>query len=250
MGTLLSPENCDRVYSEVFQYTHKNPYHQKLAQFDDFVLRDEQPEEFQSVWNRDIFKRRAPLHLEIGPGYGHFMFEYASQNPHINFVGMDLRFKRGFRLAKKLASIPHRNFRFLRARAERMQWIFGESELDRIFCFFPDPWPKKRHHKKRLFQLPFLRAAHRVLRPGGCLLIKTDHAGYAEWMIEKIKSQAWFQVKFQTFDLWKDGLGHSLARFQTKFEKIFLQQGTPIKAFELVSQKVDSQGEVYGRHAG
>ena len=247
MSTPLPRENLNRIYQEVFEYTHKNPYHHQLAQFDEFVLRDEVPENYRGKWNCDVFQRKAPLRLEIGAGYGHFMLEYIGQNPHVNFIGMDLRFKRGFRLAKKLAQIPHRHFRYLRARAERIEWIFGESELDQIFYFFPDPWPKKRHHKNRLFQTPFLKATHHVLRSGGSLLIKTDHPEYAEWMCERIESQKWFAPKLTTFDLWREHPGHPLAQFQTKFEKIFRKQGTPIKAFELISQK--GIGDEYGRHA-
>ncbi len=230
-------EAVNRMYQKAFEYTHKNPYHHKLAQFDEFVMRDEFSENYRGSWNKDIFKREAPLCLEIGSGYGHFMLEYTEQNPNINFVGMDFRFKRGFNLAKKLSLHPHKNFRYLRARGERIQWIFGENELNRIFYFFPDPWPKKRHHKKRLFQDPFLKAAHQVLKPGGQLLIKTDHQAYAEWIAERIDSQELFTTRLKTFDLRKEHPNHYLTSFQTKFEKIFLQKGISIKAFELISQK-------------
>ena len=235
------------IDQEVFRYTHKNPYHEKLTRFHHFVLRDEDPEKYRGKWNPEVFGRQAPLCLEIGTGYGHFMLEYTKANPHINFIGLDYRFKRGFQLAKKLSHqweekekdtpSPSTYFRYLRARGERIQWIFGESELDQIFYFFPDPWPKKRHHKKRLFQTPFLEAAYKVLKPGGSLFIKTDHHSYAEWILEHLQAQQFFEIKLKTFDLRQEYSQHYLASFQTKFEKIFLKKNTPIKAFELISSK-------------
>lgn len=88
--------------------------------------------------------------------------------------------------------------------------------------------------------MPFLRAAYKVLRPGGTLFVKTDHDGYAEWMAEFVdnpETLELFDIKLKTFDLYQDAPDHFLASFQTKFEKIFLKQETPIKAFELVSKK-------------
>ena len=113
-----------------------------------------------------------------------FMQAYCLEHPQYNFVGIDYRFKRSYALAKKLSELPHeeKNFCLLRAKGERVAHIFGKNEVDRLFYFFPDPWPKTRHHKKRLFQAPFLEEVQKVLKPGGEICIKTDHDGYAEWM--------------------------------------------------------------------
>tara|TARA_R110000868_G_scaffold155691_7_gene382240 strand:- start:1651 stop:2346 length:696 start_codon:yes stop_codon:yes gene_type:complete len=230
----------DHTFQEHFKYTHRNPYHDKLTEFGDFLLRDEDSELNRGQWNEKVFGREGSLCAEIGSGYGHFMMDYCENNPSVNFVGMDFRFKRTFYLAKKLAAHPTKNFRYLRARGERLKFIFGESEVDHMFYFFPDPWPKKRHHKKRLFQQPFIEAAHHVMKPGATLWIKTDHDGYAEWMQEfmnKPEAQALFDCKMHTQDLHAEQSEHFLASFKTKFEKIFLAQGTKIKAFELVSKK-------------
>lgn len=226
--TLTSPE---------FKYKHRNPYHHKLSDFDEFVIRDNETEVHQNKWNDEIFDRVAPLYLEVGSGYGHFMLEFCEQYPEVNYLGMDFRFKRSFNLARKLQKHPHQNFRFLRARGERIDYIFGDSELDGIFYFFPDPWPKRRHNKKRLFQEPFLKAAHKVLKPGGKLFIKTDHLEYAYWMEERIDQNEDFTCTLKTFDLHEHFPEHFLAKHITKFEKIFLSQGTPIKAFILENKK-------------
>ena len=91
---------------------------------------------------------------------------------------------------------------------------------------------KTKHHKKRLFQAPFLDQAYKVLRPGGELLIKTDHDDYAEWMSEVIQSSNddRFDVILETKDLHAEHPEHFLSQHKTKFEGIFLNQGIKIKA--------------------
>ena len=227
----------DFAFKEGFQYKHDNPYHDKLALFDQFVLRDDEGEEHKGNWSRDVFKNDNDLLVEIGTGYGHFMIEHTQKHPELNFVGMDHRFKRSFNLARKLEKLEHKNFRYLRARGERLGHLFGESEISQLFYFFPDPWPKKRHHKKRLFQKTFLDIAHKTLKPGGELLVKTDHDGYFEWMLEQLEGETRFKKQMVTFDLRAEHPEHFLASFQTKFEKIFLEKGIKIKAMVLINQK-------------
>ncbi|PIP93439.1 MAG: tRNA (guanosine(46)-N7)-methyltransferase TrmB [Bdellovibrio sp. CG12_big_fil_rev_8_21_14_0_65_39_13] len=227
----------DNIFKQGFKYTHDNPYHEKLGEFSDFVFRDDEAETFKGKWNSEVFKRNGPLIVEIGSGYGEFMMEYCLKNPHVNFVGMDMRFKRTFYLAKKIADHPSKYFRYLRARGERIQFLFEENEVDELLYFFPDPWPKTRHWKKRLFQQPFMINARKVLKPGGKLLVKTDHDGYAEWMWEEIQKNDLFELKMKTGDLYQEYPDHFLASQQTKFEKIFIGQGTKIKAFELINRK-------------
>ena len=223
-------------YKPEFKYTHDNPYHDKLAVFDSFVLRDEAAETNVGKWNSQ-FPTPNPIEVEIGTGYGEFMMEYCQKNPHINFIGLDHRFKRSFALAQKLDKLEHKNFKYLRARGERVEFMFEESEVQSVFYFFPDPWPKKRHNKKRLFQKPFLDACHKVLKPGGILYVKTDHDGYFEWMMEELKDEKRFEVLLQTTDLRNEHPEHFLSQFTTKFEKIFLSQGTLIKSVVLKNIK-------------
>jgi tRNA (guanine-N7-)-methyltransferase len=224
-------------YNKSFVYTHKNPYHERLEAFSHFVLRDSECEEKLGLWNGEVFKKKRPIILEIGSGYGHFMMDYCEKNPEVNYVGMDYRFKRSFQLAKKLNDHPTKNFRYLRAKGERIQFIFDKNEVDQIFYFFPDPWPKTKHHKNRLFQLPFLEAAYNILAPGGKIFVKTDHDGYAEWMSEVLKEQKLFRVDLRSVDLRGEYPDHFLSEYKTKFEKIFVEQGKKVKAFCLTSLK-------------
>ncbi len=223
----------NHIYRPDFnKYGHENPYHDKLKAFDSFVMRDEEAETHRGHWPQ-VFGNALPVSVEIGTGYGEFMLEWCANNPNDNFVGLDHRFKRSFHLAKKLDKITNKNFRYLRARGERLEYIFGEEEVQNIFYFFPDPWPKTRHHKKRLFQAPFLNAAHQVLKAQGTLWVKTDHDGYFAWMLDALKNETRFEIALKSQDLRREHPEHFLSAYTTKFEKIFLSQGVKIKALEL-----------------
>lgn len=235
--TIKSSMAENHVYRADFnKYGRKNPYDDKLKAFDAFVLRDEDAEAHRGAW-KTLFGNERPLSVEIGTGYGEFMLEWCENNPEASFVGLDHRFKRSFHLVKKLEKIENKNFRYLRGRGERLEFIFAENEVDNIFYFFPDPWPKTRHNKKRLFQKPFLDAAHKVLKNGGTLWVKTDHDDYFEWMLNALKDETRFEILLKSRDLRHEHPEHFLSQYTTKFEKIFLSQGTLIKALVLQNKK-------------
>ena len=227
----------DYSFKEDFKYKHENPYHERLGEFGEFVLRDHEAEAFRGQWLKEVFKREGNLFLEIGTGAGHFMIDYCADHPNDNFVGLDYRFKRSFYLAKKLASLEVKNFRYLRAKGERVEFMFGENELDGIFYFFPDPWPKTKHNKKRLIQEHFLKSAYKSLKPGAIFYIKTDHDDYAAWMEKEIKKCGLFNILLESGDLRAEYPEHLLSKYTTGFERIFLEQGIKIKAFVLQSKK-------------
>ena len=181
----------DRTFQKEWHYRHDdNPYHDKLAGFGNLVLRDREAEGFPGRWCSDVFRRPLlPLYLEIGSGYGHFMREFCRRNPNVNFVGLDYRFKRSYNLVKQL-EVGH--WRYLRARGERVPFMFAPEEISGIFYFFPDPWPKRRHQKRRLFGDYFLKELAKTLVPGGRLYVKTDHDDYAHWMEEVVQRQSLF----------------------------------------------------------
>ena len=227
----------EKIFEQDFCYKHRNPYHEKLEEFSEFVLRDNEAENHRGKWNQNVFKRKAPLYVEIGSGYGHFMQNFCQNHPHINYVGIDYRFKRSFQLAKRLSKLSIKNFRLLRARGERISFQFGTNEIDQIFYFFPDPWPKKRHHKKRSFNKVFLERLYEVLSPGGKIMIKTDHQEFSEWILLVLEEIPFFIKELVTFDLRKEYPEHFLSSFQTKFEKIFLKKNIKINGFILKSTK-------------
>ena len=227
---------------ESFQYRHNNPYHMKLQDYHSFVLRDRETEQFAGHWGREVFGNNHPVVVEVGSGYGHFMLQYCRKNPAVNFVGLDYRFKRSFQLAKKIHRHGLSNVRYLRARGERLHFIFGPEEVSQVFFFFPDPWPKQKQQKKRLLQPAFLNSVHRVLQPQGRFFIKTDHSEYAEAMASHFQRDSRWEVELATDHLHRDYPEHFLSAHLTKFEKIFLAQGVPIKAFVLRKRGIEGHG--------
>ncbi len=124
-----------------------------------------------------------PLRLvaEIGFGRGEFLLELAKAEPASGFLGIDYSRKRVLKLARRLARTDLANVRLLAMPAERAlaEWLPAAS-LSELWINFPDPWPKKRHHRRRLLRPEVVSLIAERLAPAGWLHVATDHAGYAE----------------------------------------------------------------------
>lgn len=131
------------------------------------------------------FGRQAPVVLEIGCGTGTSTYAMALEEPDIDVVAVEV-YRRG--LAQLLSAIDREgvtNIRMIRGDAvDVLEYMFGTGELTGARVFFPDPWPKSRHHKRRLLQPSTIALIADRLRPGGVLHAATDHAGYAEQIAE------------------------------------------------------------------
>jgi tRNA (guanine-N7-)-methyltransferase len=128
---------------------------------------------------------RIPLALvvEIGFGRGEFLMDLALRHPEQAFVGIEVSFKRPLKMARRLARPELRNVRLVEGTAEAvLRDALEDASVSRFWINFPDPWPKKRHFKRRLLQPPFAALLARRLVPGGELHVATDHPGYAEWI--------------------------------------------------------------------
>lgn len=128
------------------------------------------------------FGRHAPKALEIGSGLGDATLELATANPDRDYIAADVHTKG---IARTLLQIEHRNLtnvRVLHGDALAFLERLPDACLAEIFVWFPDPWPKARHQKRRLVRREFAQAAARTLRPGGTLHLATDIPEYAEHM--------------------------------------------------------------------
>ncbi len=224
-------------FNNNFKYICNNPYNSKLEDFSNFVIRDYGAEKFRGKWNKEVFKSEVKLNLELGTGYGHFMLDYCQKYPNENFIGIDYRFKRSYNLAKKLAQLSINNFRFLRASVDRCSVIFSENEVDNIFIFFPDPWIKNKHRKKRIIRPDFINVISHIIKKNGLIYIKTDDLGYFNDIKSTFENNKLFSIEYRSFDLWKDNNNEFLCSFRTKFENIFMKQNIPIKSFVIKSVK-------------
>lgn len=145
----------------------------------------------------DDVEKPLPLVVEIGFGRGEFLLDQAARQPDSAFVGIEYSRKRVLKMARRLARSELRNVRLVEAPAEQ---VVEETLADEsVACFwinYPDPWPKKRHFKRRLIQPAFARRLARCLVPGGVVELATDHPGYAEWIDEVLSAEPALENRF------------------------------------------------------
>ncbi len=138
----------------------------------------------------DLFGRRSPTVLEIGFGNGTALTTMAAAAPELNFLGIEVYRPGVGALLRRLQERGLENVRVLMEDAvEVLRDRLVDASLDRILIFFPDPWPKKRHHKRRLLQAEFVALAAARLQPGGCLHLTTDWQDYAQQMLAVLTAE-------------------------------------------------------------
>ena len=119
-----------------------------------------------------------PLEVEIGCGNGHFLCQYAQANPGTELIGIDIKEKRCLKAREKMEKRGLRNVSIVRDNAETWLRELPGSSVDAFHIYFPDPWPKSRHRKRRFFTMENLRQMHDKLRVGGRLYFGTDFFDY------------------------------------------------------------------------
>ncbi len=176
----------------------------------------------QTINPADYFDRKAPVWLEIGFGNGESLVEMAAANPQINFLAIEVHLPGVGHVLGEIAGRDIRNVRLIRYDAvEILDKFLSPASLDRIMLFFPDPWPKKRHHKRRIVNEEFTRLMRRVLTPGGIFHTATDWPPYADH-IDAVMQQCEFFDRLET-----DGEIVS-SRPLTKFEQRGVNLGHPV----------------------
>jgi len=138
------------------------------------------------------FGRDAPKVLEVGFGMGDALVAMAVQHPQRDYLGIDV-YPPGIGSAlRKIADGGANNVRLIRADAAEVLATLADQSLDALLIFFPDPWPKKRHQKRRLIQVDFVSLAFSKLKPGARLELATDWQPYAEQMLSVIEAHGGF----------------------------------------------------------
>lgn len=129
----------------------------------------------------DLFGRTAPVEIEVGVGKGRFVLQQAASRPDVDFLALEWSLKH-LRVAKERAGRRMiRNVRFYRADARHVVGhLVPASSISRLHVYCPDPWPKKRHRKRRFFTRPTVQDLERILQPGGYLHLSTDVGEYFE----------------------------------------------------------------------
>ncbi len=187
------------------------------------------PEKLPKIVFGELFGNERPVEVEIGCGKGKFLLARSAENPEINFLGIDYAgkwMKIGEERGRK-RRIP--NLRFLKGEARQILTRFLPGSVEAFHIYFPDPWPKKRHHKRRLLGPAFLRRLDELLKPGGLIEIATDNeAYYAE--IKKAVPES--EVRWQNV---RESVNERLAfgAVPTSYEAKYAAEKRPLYYLEL-----------------
>ena len=179
-------------------------------------------------WNT-VFPEEHPLYIEVGTGKGRFILENAKRNKDKNYLGIELYESVLYRALQRFLKEeePVLNLRFLRADANDILDMFKKEEVDGIFLNFSDPWPKKRHAKRRLTSPNFLEKYDKILKQGGVIEFKTDNAGLFEYTKEVLEESKTWKIKEITTDLHNDP-NMNEGNIMTEYEEKFSSAGNPI----------------------
>jgi len=138
-----------------------------------------------------VFGRPAPKIIEIGFGMGDTTAEIAAAHPENDYVGVEVHTPGVGSLLHRVASLGLANVRVIQHDAvEVLEHMIAPAALDAAHVFFPDPWPKKRHHKRRLLQPPFIRLLATRIKPGGYVHVATDWEDYAKQILEALAAES------------------------------------------------------------
>lgn len=193
------------------------------------------PEEYKGKW-KELFNNNNPIYLELGCGKGNFISNLAVKHEDINFIAIDLvdamlgLAKRNIESSYQMANKEINNVYITRYDIERIFNIFNkEDEISRIYINFCNPWPRGKHHKKRLTHIRQLEKYREFLKDNGEIYFKTDDDSLFSDSLSYFDKSG-FEIIDKTFDLeneldfWEN--------IMTEHEKMFMEQGIKIKALK------------------
>jgi len=166
------------------------------------------------------FSTSGALEIDLGCGSGRFLLARAAAFPSVKLLGIDRMQKRIRKIDRMVTRMGIANIRLLHAEAtEALRQFVPASSTSVLYVFFPDPWPKRRHHRRRVFSGEPVDAIHRILVPEGALHIATDHRDYFEFIVELFRTDSRF-CAVPAIELPEEQ--------KTDFELDFLNQGLPV----------------------
>ncbi|MCH7815831.1 MAG: tRNA (guanosine(46)-N7)-methyltransferase TrmB [Proteobacteria bacterium] len=179
-----------------------------------------------------VFSTNTKLIVEIGFGMGDSLLHMARQDPASNFIGIDVHRPGVGKLLQGIAAHELGNLKIICHDAkEVMQHCFCAQSIDRLLILFPDPWPKKRHHKRRLVQSDFIALITKKLKAGAEVHLATDWQAYAEQMMEVMEATDELTNQMGSAQYWQEP-----HRPQTKFERRGMRLGHGV--WDLLFSKV------------
>lgn len=187
--------------------------------------------EKEVINQHNIFSRDAPCIIEIGVGMGESFIETAIMHPEINFIGVEVHLPGVGRCLHQIHTHRLGHVKMVRDDVTHFLMAVPVASVDEVRLFFPDPWPKGRHHKRRLVQPTFVAHVAETLKPGGRFHLATDWAPYAEHMLAVLENCVALENCFGKGQFATDRLN----RVKTKYERRGEAKGHRI--FDLIYQR-------------
>ena len=174
---------------------------------------------------QSLFGNTNPIKLEIGFGMGNFLIEMAAKEPASNFIGIDFYHKGIRKLMTRIKKLQLENIRVVYGDIRsKIPILFKDRELNNIYINFPDPWPKKKHVKRRLIKPEFIKQLAQKLSLEGTAYLATDSESYAYEMLEYFNAE----TLFQNLNSQQGFLKERINLPKTKYEKNFINAGEKI----------------------
>ncbi|RKD22357.1 tRNA (guanine-N7-)-methyltransferase [Caminicella sporogenes DSM 14501] len=191
------------------------------------------PEQYRYSWN-DIFGNDNPIHVEFGAGRGGFIVKMAEKYHDINYLAFERNSKVIIKGLNKLPEKVPSNFYFVHSDIRKIEDIFNESFIERIYLNFSDPWPKERHSKRRLTHRRFLELYKKILVPKGEIHLKTDNDMLFDFSLDEFKEMGW-EIVMVTRDLHNSKFVDG--NIMTEYEEKFVKKGQHINKLIAISPK-------------
>lgn len=218
----------------------------------DDLIRFTLPDRPGSIDWSSVFGNTHPVELEIGTGRGRFLMLAAHAHPEVNYIGVEYAKRYLADAIDRIGKRGARNVRLVHAEALTfLRQRVADRTMTALHVYFPDPWPKKRHNKRRLFRPEVLVELARVTAPGGTLRIATDHPDYAAWIERELTMQTAFErLSIAEDDPFWDlpGMGPHTEEGVTNFQIKYQREGRPIHRFWL-ARRADETAPTSKRRA-
>ncbi len=177
-----------------------------------------------------VFSRLAPLEIDLGCGDGTFLAALAQENPTHNFLGIERLLGRVRSVCRKVARVDLKNARILRMESNyAVTHLLAAGSVTTFHLLFPDPWPKRRHHRRRAFTPEFVSSIHRALIAGGLFHVATDHADYFHQIERVIAATDIFVISHERYHFPPTSFEQKYVARGLSIHRLLLRKVSPVR---------------------
>lgn len=231
-------KSAQRYLAKTEDFNGSNLYIKALSStLKDHFFSETQASQWKGKWRDSVFQsqtQEAALHLEIGTGKGKHFAELCFKKNQDYCIGIEIKYKPLVQTIKAFKKLDCENAKVIRYNARHLEDLFETKELNDIYIYFPDPWPKMKARKHRLLTLEFAEKTYRLQKQKSLLKLRMDSLDYFLSSVEHFKKAGYNMIEY-TEDLYEVKnqsdfkANHKLQKEMTQFEWIFFQKQVPIK---------------------